>query len=54
MRQYWIMYLLRGLGISELPKIFTTQSEKIFITQFYTPQSMKSSKNAKKDEILKY
>ena len=55
MRQYWLMYLLRGLGISELPKIFHhTFQKKFFTPQFYTLYRFKSSKKAKKHENLQY
>lgn len=51
---YSFELLLRGLGISELPKIFTTLIKIFSASLCYTQKCIKSSKIAKKSEIQKY
>lgn len=54
MQLNFIKHLLRGLGTSELPIIFTTTFKKFFTTPCYTQKRFKSSEIAKKSVKIKY
>jgi hypothetical protein len=52
--RYEVEYLLRGLGISELPKKFHHTFKNFSTLLSYTQKDVKSSKNAKKIVRTKY
>lgn len=53
MRRYVVKNLLRGLGISELPKIFTTHSKNFFCLYMVHPKTHEVKQICKKIKKIK-